>query len=264
MAHPHDALTRRFEAIDDPQARTANLTALISSLSPWERRHIRLQIGDRDGLACFEDLSTDLICLLVPLLHLEDVLACSAVSRRCRSAWTEQSVASALSLHFFPGLQPPFAFSTFRRACRRYLRRRAGKYTSRFHMALPESLTRASSFLPDDRRLVPAPGPTLPEWTREFGRVLRPDPALHPDGTYPDPWPAMGHLDLVCYGGGNAVWYAWPRHLVVDNLRARTRRVIQFEAPRGGDEEGFMLYPDRAAANESLIILHESRVPDKL
>lgn len=264
MAILNDSLARSFQAIDDPQVRAANLTTLIAGLSPWERRHVRLQLGDRDGLARFESLPTDLICLLIPLLHLEDVLACAAISKQCRASWSDPSVASTLSLHFFPGLRPPFTFQAFRNACRRYLRRRSGRFTSKFHMSLPQSVTRATTFLPDNPRLAPTPDPALPEWSREFGHILRPDPSLHPGGVYPDPWPALGYLNLVGYGGGNVVWYAWRRHLVVDNLHARTRKVIQFEAPRGLDGDMFAFYPDCATASESLLVLYESRAPTKL
>lgn len=264
MAISNDALAMSFQAIDDPQVRAANLTTLIAALSPWERRHVRLQLGDRDGLARFESLPTDLICLLIPLLHLEDVLTCAALSKQCRASWSDPSVAATLSLHFFPGLRPPFTFPAFRHACRRYLRRRGGRFTSKFHMSLPESITQATTSPPGIPRLTPVLEPTLREWTREFGHVLRPDPALHPAGVYPDPWPALGPLELVGYGGGNVVWYAWRRHLVVDNLYARTRKVIQFEAPRGVDGDMFAFYPDCAAASESLLVLYESRAPTKL
>lgn len=265
MAAPNDALARSFQAMGDPHVRTANLTALIASLSPWERRHVRLQLGGSDGLARFEALPTDLVCLLIPLLHLEDILSCSAVSKKCRSAWSDPSVAAALSIRFFPGLQPPFTFSAFRNACHRYFRRRAGKFTSRIHMALPPEITRGPTYTPyTGFRRVGSKEYSLPEWTREFGGTLTPDPTLHPEGKYPDPWPAVGVLDLVCYGGGNIVWYARPKFLVVDNLYARTRKVIRLEAPKSADPDGFLFYRDCAAASKSLVVLHDSRVPNKV
>ena len=239
MDNADNALARALQAIDDPAARRANLTSLVATLPPWERRHVRLELGPRDGLAGLEDLPVDLACVLLRHLHIEDVLACAAVCTRCRATWTEPTVVVALTRHFFPFIRDSpsvSSFSAFRAACRRYIRRRAGKFTSGFEIPLPY----AAEWTSGD---VLRPGPS---------DILQPDPWLHPDGVYPVPWPSLPSFRFGCYGGGNVVWLGPPDYFVVDNLRARTRRVVEIPAGRrrGGPSTR------NPVASESLIVLH--------
>lgn len=236
MDNTGTALARAFRAIGDPQKRLQNVTGLIDSLSPWERRHARLQLGDSDGLAGFEDLPADIVCVLLRHLHIEDVLACAAVSRRCRATWTEPAVAAPVSVRFFPALRPPYTFSAFRRACRRYFRRRAGKFTSRTDMILPDPYVSSDPFY-------------MQKWER--CSALRPDPRLHPDGKYPRPWLDMFVALFACFGGGNIVWYALLDFFVVDNMYTLTRKVVRVP--------GGTTYPSpvegKSAASKSLVAL---------
>ncbi|MBE3047731.1 F-box protein [Candidatus Bathyarchaeota archaeon] len=204
-----------FQAIDNPQERLANLTTLLQGLSPWERRHLRTQLGARDGLATLEDMPVDIACIILRYLHIEDVLALAAVSTGCRTTFTEPSVASAMSLHFFPALRAPFNFLSFKRQCRKYLRRRAGKFTSRLDLALPFQSEDSHIDLP------------LSNWQRDYQGIFSPDPVLHPKGEYPKAWLEMTNAYFGGYGGGNLVWYALPGFLVVDNLPCRTRKVLK-------------------------------------
>ncbi|MBE3049190.1 F-box protein, partial [Candidatus Bathyarchaeota archaeon] len=226
------ALATAFQAIEDPRERLENLAKLIESLSPWEHRLARLQLGSTSGLAGLEDLPADIACHLLRHLHIEDAIACAAVSRRCRATWSEPSVAASLSRRFFPALQPPFTSSTFTEACRRYFRRRAGRFTRRFEMSLP-------------------PRTGAQEWERDCRRMLRPDPLVHPDGKYPRPWLDFLHASFACFGGGNLVWFAFPNFFVVDNMYARTRRVVRMDNATSADHSEF----EWSAASKSLVVL---------
>ena len=224
---PNNTLARTFQTIEGLQPRTQNLTNLIASLNPWERHHIRVQLGPRDGLAGFEDLTVDLACLLVRHLHLEDVLTCAAVCTRSHSTWTDPSAVAAITLHFFPALQPPFTFAVFRTACRKYLRRRAGNFTTRLYQPLPDV---GSSTLEGKDR----------------GVVCRLDPGLHPDGGYPRGWNETLIPEPVGYGKGNIVWLVRPHFFVVDNLYTRARKVVAIP-------DGFPA-PEYAAAGKLLVV----------
>ncbi|SPO03642.1 uncharacterized protein DNG_06325 [Cephalotrichum gorgonifer] len=240
--NPETALARQFQAITNPQAKKANLTNLVNALSSWERRQVRLQLGDSDGLARFEDLPLDIVCLILPYLLIEDVLACAGVSKRSRTTWTDPTVAAALCLRFFPGLLRPFTFSAFRKACRKYLRRRAGRFTSKLGLALPKGMIRNSL---DD---------SPPVWDSEAGKILRPDPVLHPDGKYPEPWPRIESAVLECYGKGNVVWTARPDNLIVDNLYNKTRRVVKTPPAFGNINGASFSYFRHRAVSKYLVV----------
>ena len=241
MDNPHTALASALQAIDDQPSRSENLTNLVHVLSPWERRQVRLQLGASasDGLATFEDLPVDIICLIPRHLHIEDVLACCGVSRRCRAAWTEPSVATGLCQRFFPALQTPYTFSAFRRACRTYLRRRSGKFTSTLETSMPY------------RKFALTTRDSMTSWDRESRETIRPDPALHPDGEYPRGWLDTSSSSFVCYGGGNVVWIAYPSFLVIDNLYTSMRRVVKIP---GGDRP-IPPHKWKAVASRSLVAL---------
>lgn len=222
MADPKNALADAFIAINNPQERIANLTNLIQALSPWERRHVRMELGDHDDLAGFEDLPVDVVCGIIPYLKIEDVIACSAVSKRCRTSWTEPAVASATSLHFFPALQAPFDFSKFSEVCKKYFVRRAGRFALRVSTSLP--------FSSNDTLAGVLFSPTLQQWDLDSRRILRPDPVIHPEDEYPPGWLEMLNAKFACYGGGNVVWFGLPDFVVIDNMYKRERRVVNIQA----------------------------------
>jgi hypothetical protein len=252
MENPDTALARTFQNITSPLARIASLTNLVSVLSPWERRHLRLLLGDRDGLTRFEDIPLDLVHLLLPYLRLDDVLACTRVSRSCRGIWTSESVLAALSTRFFPGLPSTPTFDAFLATCRRYFRRRRGEYTSVLDVQLPY---RAETAGWDADEPNWGRGGAMAERYQDSMQQFTADAQVHPDGHFPASWPDVP-CSLECYGGGNVVGIAGS-DFVVDNLYTRTRRVVSFsrgrsvlEAPRASGWD----YSGNVAASEKLVV----------
>ena len=149
-----------------------------------------------------ETLPDELAASVAVYLAIEDVLACTQVSRALHATWTGPTVATALCNALFPGLPRPHTFAAFKKASRRYLGRRAGRFTSWSHHVL--------------------------DYQREGAFSL--DRALHPDGVAPEPGaretPAFETPAFHGYRAGIMAWSVGNRVLVVDDLRTRTRRVL--------------------------------------
>lgn len=72
---------RHIQDIADPQLRFGNLTRLINKLSPWEARHVKIQLNGCKGLAGREDHPLELVGIITQHLALEDVYSCFRVSK---------------------------------------------------------------------------------------------------------------------------------------------------------------------------------------
>ena len=132
------------------------------------------------------------------LTTIEDALACAQVSKALRARWTEPIVATALCKAIFPGVPRPHTLAAFRAASRRYLRRRAGLHTSFSHHLL--------------------------EYGTEGSFSL--DEAVHPDGMPPVPMPDDEQPLVHDYRESVIVWSIGRSTLVVDDLHAKKRRVL--------------------------------------
>ena len=76
------------------------------------------------------NLLIELMLEIASDLVLDDITACSQVSRQWYSAWTQPRMAAALCHRFFPTQPEPHTYAVFRKACRRFFRRRHGKYSA--------------------------------------------------------------------------------------------------------------------------------------
>ncbi|CAI4213083.1 unnamed protein product [Parascedosporium putredinis] len=101
-------------------------------------------------------LPVELLLEIASGLVLEDFLACAQVSRQWHAAWTQPRLAAALCRSFFPTLTVSNTFAAFQRACRRFFRRRHGKYTAVVDLSWGN-------------------------WTQGIPRHFEFDPELHPD-----------------------------------------------------------------------------------
>lgn len=211
MADSENMLAEPLNAIDDPQERHASLSNSAQILSP------RDQLTHRTAIVNFDDLPVDVVCNIALDLKIEDILSMTGVSKKCRAIWTDASVATRLCLHFFPALKPPFEFSTFLEAGKKYFSRRSGKCYTRMSMSLPFT----PHNMPDD--FIPQ---SLSGWLRDSKRIFHPDPVVHPTGVYPLGWLGMDKAEFGCFGGGNLVWFALPGYLVIDNIRSLTRKIV--------------------------------------
>ena len=94
-------------------------------------------------------LPVELLLEIASDLVLEDLTTCTQVSRQWHAAWTRPALAAALCHRFFPTQPKPHTYNTFRKACRRFFRRRHGKYTAVVDLTLRD---RESSYFGPDIR----------------------------------------------------------------------------------------------------------------
>lgn len=135
-------------------------------------------------------LPIELMLEIASHLVLEDIIACSQVSRQWHFAWTQPTMAGALCHRFFPTKAEPHTYAGFREACRKLFRRRHGKHTAVVDLSWED---------------------------REAGLPCYFEPDLKTD-------PPV----IMAYGGGNIVWNdeQGTGRIFIDNLYTRKRKVI--------------------------------------
>ncbi|KND94252.1 hypothetical protein TOPH_00805 [Tolypocladium ophioglossoides CBS 100239] len=202
----------------NPQYRTAAIDAFLAGLSPWELIYLRSHFRDGrpkvGGLASFEDLPAELVCITATEhLRLEDVLNCRRVSRAWRAAWDCEAVCSALCRYFFPGLveihaedqEQASARDLFLQEAEQFLRRRHGNPLQK------------SFIVWDDA------------WSSEVFRNNRPE---GDDEDAPQSnilAPPQSHQSLpVVYGDGKVAWRPSNTRIIIDDLRTRQRQICSF------------------------------------
>lgn len=136
-------------------------------------------------------LPIELMLEIASDLVLEDLIACSRVSRQWNSAWTQPRMAAALYHRFFPTQSEPHTYAAFRKACRRFFRRLHGKYTAVVDLSWED---------------------------REAGLPCHFEPNVK-----------TGPPAIMAYDGGNIVWNdeAATERIFIDNLYTRKRKVIR-------------------------------------
>ncbi|PFH57220.1 hypothetical protein XA68_15354 [Ophiocordyceps unilateralis] len=110
-------------------ASKASIDNFLGCLSSSDLIYVRDQTRKiiLDRFASFVDLPSELIGIILPYLHLEDILNCRLVSRGWWAIFTDDDIASRLCSRFFPGLQRAHhgpAECLFLDANRRFIRRR--------------------------------------------------------------------------------------------------------------------------------------------
>ena len=184
----------------------------------------------------------ELLAIIAGDLAMEDILSCAQVSRSWNAAWTGDDMSADLCRRYFPNLPLPRTYAAFSEASRRYLRRRAGLYTS------SECLTIQVPPIP------PVPSATVPSALSKNAKGGR----------------AMFH----CLQGGIMVWSRGKRHIILYDLRTGRCEVVGIDkwgvellfntkAVRQGWDDTCLSIEDAVRVSKDLLLIVGSSLREK-
>lgn len=216
------------------QYRTAAIDSFVAGLSPWEFLYLRRSLQSdeaappRDFFAGFHSLPTEIICLVIDKMNLEDVLSSWAVSRAWKSAWERDAVSAYLCRKFFPGLletttnqRRQVGYADASLSVGVLFRETAAMYMRRWAM-----IPKQRSFIVWDSR-----------WDSPVFRNKHPRPATEPETEIHDVFkrylerriPGNEIVSMV-YGDSKVAWRCNSSRVLIDDLATRERQICPIVA----------------------------------
>ena len=191
-------------------------------------------------------LPFELLAIIAGDLAMKDILSCAQVSRSWNAAWTEDDMSADLCRRYFPDLPLPRTYAAFSEASRRYLRRRAGLFTS------SDCLTLQVPPIP------PVPPATVPS-------ALSMDFTQNAKG---------GRAMFHCLQGGIMVWSQGKRHIILYDLRTGRCEVVDIgkwgvellfntRAVRQGWDDTCLSIEDAVRVSKDLLLIVGSSLREK-